>query len=313
MANIVVVGAGVVGQATGKGLAKKGHAITFVDICPQKLAQLQQLGMRATVIQEVNWEVVDIVLLTVSTPTEGERIILDHLKWAAHDVGVGLRTTNHYICVVVRSTVPPTTTEDEIKPLLEAASGKRVGIDFGLAFNPEFLRQRSSEQDFDHPWITVLGVADGRTQMILQKLYAPFGGLMVCCQPTEAEMIKYVNNIFNAIKISYFNEVHQICEQLNIDSGLVGSVVARSAEGMWNPLYGIRGGLPYGGACLPKDTVAFSSFCSDRGITHAMLTAAIQVNKQLQFALPTEAQPDDIGFLSSIAHTNGKQVNNMLT
>jgi UDPglucose 6-dehydrogenase len=196
--------------------------------------------------------------------------------------------------VVVRSTVPPTTTEQRITPILERASGKRAGVDFGVAMNPEFLRQVSSEQDFARPWVTVLGASDRRTAQILDALYAPFGALIVRCTPTEAEMIKYVNNVYNAVKISYFNEVHAICEQLGINSNLVGAAVARTAESMWNPLYGTRGGVPYGGACLPKDTVAFLQFVRDLGIEHQLLEATISVNRRLAASVPAAPSADKV-------------------
>lgn len=294
MSNILVVGAGVVGQATGKGFARKGHTISFVDVDNTKIKDLNAQGFRATTIDGVNWNTVDIVMLTVSTPTKNKRIILDHIKQAAHHIGRGLATTSKYICVVVRSTVPPTTTEMTLRPILENASGKLAGVDFGLAMNPEFLRQRTSEADFDRPWITVLGVSDQSTTQVLNNLYNSFGGLVIHCTPTEAETIKYVNNIYNAVKISYFNEVHNICEQLGVDSNLVGAVVARSAESMWNPLYGTRGGAPYGGACLPKDTEAFMSFCEDLGLEHKMLAATIAVNEELLTTRPAAVAPDEI-------------------
>lgn len=294
MSNILVVGAGVVGQATGKGFARKGHTVSFVDVEPAKIKDLRAQGFHATTIDEVNWHTVDIVMLTVSTPTKKKRIILDHIKQAAHAVGAGLAKTSKYICVVVRSTVPPTTTEMVLKPILEHASGKLSGVDFGLAMNPEFLRQRTSEMDFDRPWITVLGVSDQAATQLLNNLYNPFGGLIVHCTPTEAETIKYVNNIYNAVKISYFNEVHSICEHLGVDSNVVGAVVARSAESMWNPLYGTRGGVPYGGACLPKDTEAFMSFCEDLGLVHKMLAATIAVNDDLLTTRPAAVAPDEI-------------------
>lgn len=294
MSKILVVGAGVVGQATGKGFARKGHTVSFVDVDNAKIIDLNAQGFCATTIEEVDWNNVDIVMLTVSTPTKNKRIILDHIKQATHQVGCGLATTNKYICVVVRSTVPPTTTEKVLQPILENASGKLAGVDFGLAMNPEFLRQRTSEADFDRPWITVLGVADQATTQVLNTLYNPFGGLLIHCTPTEAETIKYVNNIYNAVKISYFNEVHQICEHLGVDSNLIGAVVARSAESMWNPLYGTRGGAPYGGACLPKDTEAFMSFCEDLGLDHKMLAATIAVNDELLATRPAAISPDEI-------------------
>jgi UDPglucose 6-dehydrogenase len=294
MARILIIGSGVVGQATGKGFARKGHQISYVDINPQTIARIRAAGLTAMTSAEVDWRAVDVVMLAVSTPSVDDQIVLDYIEAAALDVGRGLAQVEHFVPVVVRSSVPPTTTEQRITPILEHASGKRAGFDFGVAMNPEFLRQITSEQDFARPWVTVLGTSDRRTAEILDTLYAPFGALIVRCTPTEAEMIKYVNNIYNAVKISYFNEVHAICERLEIDSNLVGAAVARSAESMWNPLYGTRGGVPYGGACLPKDTVAFLQFVREHGMQHLMLEAAIDVNQQLAVSVPAAPSPDKI-------------------
>ena len=289
MSRILIVGAGVVGQATGKGFAKKGHTVIYADVNPQIIAQLCAQGLSAMRLEAVQWQDIDMVMLTVSTPTRDQHIVLDHLEAAAEQVGRGLAQVNQFVTVVVRSTVPPTTTEQRIKPILERASGKVAGLDFGVAMNPEFLRQASSEQDFDRPWITVMGCEDSHTTHLLKNLYAAFGSLMVFCTPTEAETIKYVNNIYNAVKISYFNEVHAMCTQLGIDSNVVSSTVARSAEAMWNPLYGTRGGAPYGGACLPKDTLAFLSFAREQGFEHLMLNATIEVNERLEQSAEADA------------------------
>jgi UDPglucose 6-dehydrogenase len=294
MTQILIVGSGVVGQATGKGFTRKGHSVSYVDINAQTIARLRGQGLDAMTIGEVDWERIDVVMLAVSTPSVDGRIVLDYIEAAAQDVGRGLAQTDRFITVVVRSTVPPTTTERRIAPILEQASGKRGGEGFGVAMNPEFLRQVSSEQDFARPWITVLGSSDPRTAELLDGLYASFGALIVRCSPTEAEMIKYVNNVYNAVKISYFNEVHQICQHLGIDSNLVGASVARSAESMWNPLYGTRGGVPYGGACLPKDTAAFLEFTRQHGWDHLMLEATMAVNARLERAVPAAASPDKI-------------------
>jgi UDPglucose 6-dehydrogenase len=294
MSRIVIVGSGVVGQATGKGFAKKGHSVGYVDINPETIAKLRSAGLDAMTAAEVEWNGVDFVMLAVSTPSVGNKIVLDYIEAAALDVGRGLAMTSNYITVVVRSTVPPTTTADRITPILERTSGKQAGVDFGVAMNPEFLRAVSSAQDFARPWITVLGTTDRRTAEALDRLYAPFGALIVRCTPTEAEMIKYVNNVYNAVKISYFNEVHAICEQLGIDSNLIGAAVARTAESMWNPLYGTRGGVPYGGACLPKDSAAFMQFVRERGWEHYMLEASMEVNRRLEQKVPAVASPDKI-------------------
>jgi UDPglucose 6-dehydrogenase len=294
MSRIVVVGSGVVGQATGKGFTKKGHSVSYVDINPQTIERLRAAGLRAMTSSEVDWNEVDVVMLAVSTPSSGDKIILDYIEAAALDVGRGLATTSNYVTVVVRSTVPPTTTEKRITPILEQASGKRAGVGFGVGMNPEFLRQVTAEQDFARPWITVLGSSDRHTAELLDTLYAPFGALIVRCTPTEAEMIKYVNNVYNAVKISYFNEVHAICQQLGVDSNLIGSAVARSAESMWNPLYGTRGGVPYGGACLPKDTTAFMGFVREHGFEHLVLEATMESNRRLEARIPAVASPDKI-------------------
>lgn len=294
MAHMLIVGAGVVGQATGKGFAKKGHTITYTDINPQTLGKLRAEGLNAVSTADVDWPSIDIVMIAVSTPSVDGKIILDYIEAGAHDIGRGLARTNAFVPVIVRSTVPPTTTEQRITPILERASGKRAGRDFGVGMNPEFLRQVSSEQDFARPWITVLGTSDRRTAEIMDEVYTPFGALIVRCTPTEAEMIKYVNNVYNAVKISYFNEVHAICEQIGADSQLVGAAVARSAESMWNPLYGTRGGVPFGGACLPKDTDAFIQFARQLGHEHLMLEATIAVNHRLAASVPAVASPDKI-------------------
>jgi UDPglucose 6-dehydrogenase len=294
MARMVIVGAGVVGQATGKGFAKKGHRVSYVDINLQAIERLRAVGLDALTAAELDWRAVDVVMLAVSTPSVDDRIVLDYIEAAALDVGRGLAQAEQFVPVVVRSTVPPTTTEQRITPILERASGKRAGVDFGVAMNPEFLRAVSSEQDFARPWVTVLGTSDRHTAEILDDLYASFGALIVRCTPTEAEMIKYVNNVYNAVKISYFNEVHAICEQLGINSNLVGAAVARTAESMWNPLYGTRGGVPYGGACLPKDTVAFLQFAHGLGMEHQLLEATISVNRRLAASVPAAPSADKV-------------------
>jgi UDPglucose 6-dehydrogenase len=294
MARIVIVGSGVVGQATGKGFAKKGHSVRFVDIDSATIEKLLSTGLVAMTASQVDWNDVDIVMLAVRTPTADGRVVLDHIEAAALDVGRGLATTNNFVTVVVRSTVPPSTTEKRITPILERASGKRLGQGFGVAMNPKFLRAVSNEQDFAQPWITVVGAKDPRTTAIMGKLYQPFGAPVLHCALAEAEMIKYVSNTYNAVKISYFNEVHAICSKMGLDGHTIGAVVSRSAEAMWNPLYGTRGGVPYGGACLPKDTNAFLQFTRELGVDHLMLEATIEVNERLETMVPAVSSPDKI-------------------
>lgn len=292
--NIVVIGSGVVGQATGRGFLRKGHRVTFVDVNPETLKKLRAENLDARALSDVDWKSTDIAMLAVSTPTVDGAIVLDHIEAAARDLGTQLKRINHFVTIVVRSTVLPGTTERRIKPVIEMASGKVAGVDFGLAMNPEFLRQVSSVQDFDRPWVTVIGAYDEHAARTLKSLYLPFGSLTVDCTPTEAEMIKYTSNLYNAVKISYFNEIHGMCEQLGISSGVVASTVARSAESMWNPLYGTRGGVPFGGACLPKDTAAFMRFVRESGFDNQVLEAAIEANERLKEKVAPVASPDKI-------------------
>jgi UDPglucose 6-dehydrogenase len=197
--------------------------------------------------------------------------------------------------VVVRSTVPPTTTLEKIRPLLEETSGRVVGESLGLAMNPEFLRQVSAAQDFLEPWLTVFGTAGETEAAILGELYAPFQAPIVAVDCTTAELIKYANNLYNATKISFFNEFHRVCQVLGLDSDVVGRTVALSAESMWNPAYGTRGGWPYGGACLPKDTAAFYEFAHGKlGLEMPVLWGTMRVNELMEAHVPAPASMHEV-------------------
>jgi UDPglucose 6-dehydrogenase len=146
--------------------------------------------------------------------------------------------------------------------------------------NPEFLRQVSAEQDFLEPWVTVFGTYGPTEAAILGEMYAPFNAPIVAVDCTTAEVIKYANNLYNATKISFFNDFDRVCTQLGIDSEVVGRTVSRTAEGMWNPAYGTRGGWAYGGACLPKDTAAFYEFAHGKlGMELPVLWGTMRANE----------------------------------
>ena len=121
MAHLVIVGSGVVGQATGRGFAKKGHNVHYVDVASWTIAKLRAAGLSAGTIDEVAWDKVDLAIMAVSTPSVNGRIVLDQIEVASRRVGEGLARADHYVIVVVRSTVPPTTTEERIIPILERA------------------------------------------------------------------------------------------------------------------------------------------------------------------------------------------------
>jgi UDPglucose 6-dehydrogenase len=283
MARITVVGSGVVGQASGRGFLHHGHEVTFVDVKPEIIDRLRAEGLTAMYPDEVAWADADVTMLAINTPTVSGKIRLEHLLHGVRTVASGLSGSTRYQIVVIRSTVPPTTTVKTILPILEACSGRRAGHTLGIAMNPEFLRQVSANEDFLEPWLTVFGTYGETEAAILGELYAPFNAPIVSVDCTTAEVIKYANNLYNATKISFFNEFHLVCERLGVDSRVVGHAISRSAEGMWNPSYGTRGGWPYGGACLPKDTAAFFEFAHDRlGLEMPLLSGTMRVNDILE-------------------------------
>jgi UDPglucose 6-dehydrogenase len=289
MEKIYIIGAGVVGRATGQGFAYMGHDVTLVDVLPERVAALRAEGLNARIGIDLRGEPETYVFLTLPTPHVGRRYDLTAFEQGVRDVGAALAVSEGMHTVVVRSTVPPRTTEDMVKPLLEEVSGKKEGVGFALASNPEFLRAASAADDFRWPWMTVIGARSKRVQERMTALLAPFGGeLRVFNDPTTTEMIKCAHNIFNATKISFWNEMWLVCQNLGIDHDDVAGTVARSAEGSFNPLYGIRGGAPYGGVCLPKDTNGFLGFAAGRSLEMPLLDAVVRVNDALAALVAAE-------------------------
>lgn len=282
LAKIAIIGSGIVGQAAGKGLGAKGHQVVFCDINYEILEKLESQGYRVYPPHLLEQEEgIDAFFLSVSTPTVDNAIKLDFLKSALANLGTGyLKNKNSYCVVVIRSTVPPGTTEEQLIPILEKFSMKKAGADFGVCMNPEYLRENSNEEDFKNPWIIVIGELDGRSGDALEKIYGPHECPIIRTSLKEAEMQKYVHNLFNACKISFFNEMRTICDSAKVDADKVFELVAKSAEASWNPKYGIRNLGPYGGSCLPKDTTAFLSWAR-KTLTHPMplLKAVIRVNE----------------------------------
>lgn len=281
-ARIFVVGSGVVGTATGEGFLGAGHQVTFIDVLPSRIEQLKARGLDARLELDLTDEPSSFVFLTLPTPNDGHRYDLSAFELGSTAVGRALAKAHHAHTVVVRSTVPPGTTDGLVRPLLEQHSGKLLGAGFSLASNPEFLRAVSAAEDFRWPWMTVIGSHSVRTVERLRELLAPFGGDMrTFTDPAAAELVKCAHNIFNASKISFWNEMWLVARKLGLDLDPIANTVARSAEGSFNPLYGIRGGAPYGGVCLPKDTQGFLGFAEGIGLELPLLSAVVEVNDRL--------------------------------
>ncbi len=284
MSRIAVVGSGVVGTATGKGFLSKGHEVTFIDISSSRVEALREMGLEALLPNELEWLTPDFIIVTVSTPPHARTgaVVLDYIKNSMETVGILVGQAHQsavFPVVVIRSTVPPGTTLNVLLPLLEEHSDLQVGQHFGLCMQPEFLRAKSSEEDFLHPWVTVIGEYDGPSGKALHELYTGFTGTFYRFSIPEAEALKYAHNLRNATIISFNNEMWWALRQMGIeDPNKLLSAVTHTAESAWNPQYGSIGGRPYGGTCLPKDTQGLHAHAVSRGIQMPLLRAVIDVN-----------------------------------
>ena len=277
---VLVLGAGVVGQATGKAFIEHGHTVTFADIKHSTLERLSQEGYNVTDLSKICDIDCEVIFLCLPTPFQNGEVNLNSFKEDLPYLGEKLASCKNYHLIVVKSTVPPNTTQGLIIPTLRKLSGKRLGADFGVCVNPEFLREKSNEEDALYPWVIVIGALDEKSSGILEKLYNPFNTPVIKTNLRTAEMIKYVSNLYNATKISFTNEIWQVSNKLGIDGDLVMSAVVEAAEGMWNPQYGTKGGYPYTGSCLPKDTLGFLSYAKNElNMDMPLLEATIKVNQ----------------------------------
>jgi len=275
---ISIIGSGVVGKATGQGFRKCGVKSIFCDIDRIKLEELKAEGCEATQNVEEAVKASEISFICVQTPTLKERIDLSYVRKAAEQVGKALREKDDYHLVAVRSTVVPTTTRKKIIPLLERYSGLRASRDFGVCYNPEFMREAYALEDFLNPWRIVIGQLDQRSGDKLEELYSTFNAPKIRASLEEAEMIKYASNMFLATKISFFNEIFAICEKLKLDPNLIAEATALDAR---IGKYGIYGGRPFRGTCLPKDLEAFVSFVKDMKSNPKILDSVLSINRRL--------------------------------
>ena len=253
MARTVIVGSGVVGSATGMGFAHAGHAVTFIDTNLERVQQLRDGAYAASTTLDLSGGPA-FVFLTLPTPNVGNHYELSAFRAGTEAVGVAFRGASDFHTIVVRSTVPPGTCDELVKPMLEQASGKKAGIDFALASNPEFLRAACARRGLPEPVDDRHRVAGASARSNGCGALPGFPGEMrTFSTPAAAEFVKCAHNLYNATKISFWNEMGG-WRRSDVDIDEVAATVAASAEGSINPEYGIKSGHPYGGSCLPKDT-----------------------------------------------------------
>jgi GDP-mannose 6-dehydrogenase len=276
MAKISIFGLGYVGAVSVAVLADNGHEVIGVDVNPTKVDMINagrspviEKGLTELIAKGVNagrirattdtLEAVqgsEISIICVGTPSDSNGSLnLSYVKRVSQQIGASLATKSEYHVVIARSTMLPGTTEQVIIPALEQASGLKAGHDFGVCFNPEFLREGSSIRDFYDPPFTVIGSEDGRAIEIACELFSMLDAEMVITTTKVAEMVKYASNAFHALKVTFANEVGNICKEQGVDSHQVMDIFCQDTKLNISPYY-LKPGYAFGGSCLPKDLKA---------------------------------------------------------
>jgi GDP-mannose 6-dehydrogenase len=273
---VAVFGLGYVGSVSAASFAAAGHQVIGVDVNRLKVESVR--AGRSPIVEKGLDELMrsmaangrltattstaeavgcsDVSLVCVGTPSRRNGSLdLTHLARVAEQIGEALRDNRAYHVVVVRSTVLPGTTHDVVIPTLEAKSGKTYGEGFGVSVNPEFLREGTALDDFREPPLTLVGHNHAADATGTIALYAHVQAPLVSTSIRVAEMIKYASNTWHALKITFANEIGNVCKRLGVDSHEVMDIFVQDSKLNLSPCY-LRPGFAFGGSCLPKDVRA---------------------------------------------------------
>lgn len=292
---ISVIGTGYVGTVSAACFAELGHEVICVDVDQSKIDQLnagvapiyeeglsellkRHAGKRLSATHDYNFAVENSYasFICVGTPSNSEgNIDLSIVKAASASIGESLRKKKDYHVIVVKSTVVPETTKKVVLPVIKKSSGKSLG-DFGIAMNPEFLREGKAVYDFMHPDKIVVGSMDKKSGDIVASLYNGIKCDIIRTDITTAEMIKYANNAFLATKISFANEIGNICKLLGIDTYEVMSAVGKDFR---IGQHFLNSGAGFGGSCFPKDVKALIGKAMEIGYEPLLLKSVIAINE----------------------------------
>lgn len=279
---ISIFGLGYVGCVGAACFTHMGHTVIGVDVSPRKV-ELINSG-RPTIIERDIEELCrsghesgalsattsareavmgsDISFIAVGTPSSAQgHLNLDYIHAVAREIGEALRHKEGFHIVAIRSTVLPGTNE-RVGAIIEEASGRKRGENFAVVSNPEFLREGTSVHDFLNPPLTLVGTDSPRAEAVMRELYGPLPAEFISTDIRVAEIMKYVNNTFHALKIVFGNEVGAVCRELDIDSHKVMEIFCKDRQLNISPYY-FKPGFAYGGSCLPKDTRAFVTLARD--------------------------------------------------
>ncbi len=306
---VSIVGTGYVGLVSGVCLAEVGHTVVCVDIDQAKVDKINQgippiyeagledllkkniqKSLQATTDLRTAVMESELSLIAVGTPFDGNEIDLRYIKEVSRQIGEVLKDKPTYHVVVVKSTVVPGTSDDVVLPILEEASGKRAGVDFGVGMNPEFLKEGEAIPDFMNPDRIVLGGIDEKTIAVLREMYSPFEGvdqLETSCK--TAEMIKYTANSLLATMISFSNEIGNLCAAIG-DVDVTEVMRGVHLDKRLTPILPngdriipsfttyLEAGCGFGGSCFPKDVKALMAHGIKQGNPMQILQAVIDVN-----------------------------------
>src|SRR5207245_11277925 len=276
--SISVFGLGYVGTVTAACLAHKGNSVVGVVVTPSKGEALQpgrsplvqprvsELGAECTKAGRLHAtsdaasavRKTDISFLCVGTPSlRNGKLDLGHIEPVCCQIGEALKEKDSFHLVVLRSTVLPGTAESIVVPTLEKTSGKRMGHDFGVCVNPEFMREGTAVAAFLQPAITILGAADPAHSRVLRELYSWAPGRIFETSFRSAEMVKYVCNAWHAVKVAFANEVGTLAKELAVDAESVVEIFTADTKLNISVSY-LKPGFAFGGSCLPKDVRALN-------------------------------------------------------
>lgn len=297
--NLAIFGLGYVGIVSAACLARDGHSVVGIDPNPVKIRLVSQgqspiiePGLDALIPSAVASgrltagddvaaavEHAEIMLVCVGTPGQGNGSLdLGYVRRVCEEIGTALRTASGYKVVVLRSTMLPGSMASVVIPTLEAHSGKRAGHDFGVCINPEFLREGSAIYDYDHPPKTLIGASDERAAAPLKALYGHLEASLLVTDLATAEMAKYADNCWHALKVTFANEMGRVCKAVGVDSRTLMRLFCEDTKLNVSTAY-LRPGFAFGGSCLPKDVRALTYHGRSLDVDTPVLSAILASNR----------------------------------
>jgi GDP-mannose 6-dehydrogenase len=297
---ISIFGLGYVGAVAAGCLAQDGHTVIGVDPNEQKvklingggtpviekdigeiIAAMVKAGrLRATTDAREAVRESDISMICVGTPSQlNGSLDLKYVRAVCEEIGAAIKEKDAFHVVVARSTMLPGSMSNVVIPSLEEASGKCAGKDFGVCNNPEFLREGTAVYDYYNPPKTVIGETESRSGEAVAELYAAMKAPLIRTDVQTAEMVKYSDNVWHALKVGFANEIGSICKRLGIDSHRVMEIFCQDTKLNLSPYY-LKPGFAFGGSCLPKDVRALTYKGRSLDLELPILDAIMPSNRQ---------------------------------